>query len=219
MIPSHELSGIRYGVAEASDMDEMAAFLGGVFSHEDPIALALGVTPAEFVDLVRLFCPQAAVDGLTVVARLADTGEMAGALLTEDAGSAPPSGMERVSQKFDPIVDLTSQLDAEYRQEKSVLPGDWLHLFLLGVPQPFSGRGVGQQLVASCLANGSRRGYRRAVTEATNRVSQHIFRKHGFAERVRRTYRDYRYQGEAVFASIKGHAEAILMDKELREED
>jgi hypothetical protein len=34
MIPSHELSGVRYGVAESSDMEEMAAFLGGVFSRE-----------------------------------------------------------------------------------------------------------------------------------------------------------------------------------------
>jgi hypothetical protein len=31
MIPTHELSGVRYGGAEASDMDEMAAFLDGVF--------------------------------------------------------------------------------------------------------------------------------------------------------------------------------------------
>src|SRR4051794_24174923 len=103
IVPSREISGIHYGVAESSDLDEMATLLGSVFAQEDPIALALGVTPAEFQDLVRLFCPQAAADGLTVVARRADTGEMVGALLTEDAGSAPPSGMERVSQKFDPI--------------------------------------------------------------------------------------------------------------------
>ncbi len=197
----------------------MATLLGSVFAQEDPIALALGVTPAEFQDLVRLFCPQAAADGLTVVARRVDTGEMVGTLLTEDAGSAPPSGMERMSQKFDPIIDLTGQLDAEYLQGKDVLPGEWLHLFLLGVPQPFGGRGVGQQLIASCLENGVCRGYRLAFAEATNRVSQHIFRKHGFVEQVRRSYRDYRYRGEKVFTSIKGHAEAILMDKELKEED
>jgi ribosomal protein S18 acetylase RimI-like enzyme len=107
------------------------------------------------------------------------------------------------------------QLDAEYMQGKSVLPGEWMHLFLLGVPKPFGGRGVGQQLITSCLENGARKGYRLAFTEATNRVSQHIFRKQGFVERVRRTYHDYRYQGEGVFASIKGHAEAILMDKDL----
>src|SRR4051812_43500601 len=106
MIPTHELSGIQYGVAESSDMEEMATFLGTVFSQEDPVALALGVTPTEFVDLVRLFCPQAVIDGITVVARLAEPGEMVGALLTVDASSAPPSGMERVSQKFDPTVDL-----------------------------------------------------------------------------------------------------------------
>src|SRR3954447_4178172 len=64
MIPTHELSGVRYGGAEASAMDEMAALLGGVFSGGDTVALALGVTPAEFEDLVRLFCPH--LDGQRV---------------------------------------------------------------------------------------------------------------------------------------------------------
>jgi hypothetical protein len=42
-----------------------------------------------------------------------------------------------------------------------------------------------------------------------------VFRKLGFAERVRRSYRDYAFQGEAVFASIRGHDGPILMDKDL----
>lgn len=215
MIPSHEHLGIQYGVAEPSDLDEMAALLGAVFSRHDPMAVARGVTAAEFTDLVRLFGLQAVGDELTIVARASPTGEMVGALLTEDSSSAPPSGIERLSPRFDPVFDFMGQLDAEYRQGKSVPPGQWLHLFLLGVVQPFGGRGVGQQLVSSCLDNGARKGYRRAVTEATSSASQHIFRKHGFVERVRRSYRDYRYQGEAVFASIEGYADPLVMDKDL----
>ncbi|HEX7186524.1 MAG TPA: GNAT family N-acetyltransferase [Thermoanaerobaculia bacterium] len=215
MIPSLELLGVQYGMAEPSDMDELAALLGLVFSRSDPPAVALGVTAAEFESVVRLYGPRAAAEGLTIVARSVDTGEMAGALLTEDASSAPPSGIERLSSKFDPVFDMLGQLDADYRRGRSVPPGEWLHLSLLGVAQPFGGRGVGQQLVASCLENGARKGYRLAVTEATSSASQHIFRKHGFVERVRRSYRDYRYHGEAVFASIEGPAGPILMDRDL----
>jgi hypothetical protein len=54
-----------------------------------------------------------------------------------------------------------------------------------------------------------------AVTEATNKASQHIFRKLGFVERVWRSYRDYRIDGQAVFASIVEHGGPILMDKQL----
>jgi hypothetical protein len=215
MIPSHELSGIQYGVAESSDLDEMAAFLGDVFSQEDPVARALGVTRAEFEDLVRVFVPRSVADGLTVLARRAATGEMVGALVAEDASSELPGGIEGLSPKFEPVFDLLGQIDAEYRQGQSVPPGSWLHLFLLGVPQTSGNRGVGYQLIAFCLENGARKGYRRAVGEATNSASQHILHKQGFVERVRRSFRDYRYQDEYVFASIQVHFGPILMDKEL----
>jgi ribosomal protein S18 acetylase RimI-like enzyme len=219
MIPSQELAGARYGVAEASDLDEMAALLGSVFSQEDLLAVATGVTPAEFEALVRLFCPQAAEDRLTIVARSVDGGEMVGALLTADWAAPSPSGFEGLTEKFAPTLDLMGQLDAEYHRGKTVAPGHWLHLFLLGVPRRFGGRGIAQQLVASCLDNGVRTGYRLAVTEATASASQHIFRKHGFIERVRRSYRDYLYQGKAPFASIEGTAGPLLMDKSLTPAD
>jgi len=215
MIRSHEDLGVEYGVAEASDLDEMARLLAVVFSQYDPPAVATGLTPAEFEEFVRLSCPGAAADGLTIVGRSADTGEMVGALLTEDSAAPPPSGIERLSRKFDPIVDILGQLDAEYRQGKAVPPGEWLHLFLLGVAPAFGGRRVAQGLVAACLENGARKGYRIAVTEATNSVSQHIFRKHGFVDRVQRSYRDHRYEGRAFFASIEGHIGPILMDRGL----
>ena len=140
---------------------------------------------------------------------------MIGALLTEDAASAPPGGMDQLSTKFDPIFDILGQLDTEYRQGRPVASGESLHLFLLGVAESFGGRGVAQQLVASCLANGVRRGYRIAVTEATGSVSQHIFRKQGFVDRVQRSYLDHRFEGRAFFASIDGHVGPILMDRPL----
>lgn len=83
----------------------MTRLLGEVFSRRDPPAVAAGVTASEFEALVRLFCPRAEDQGLTIVARLADTGELVGALLTEDSALAPPDGMDRLSTKFDPIFD------------------------------------------------------------------------------------------------------------------
>jgi hypothetical protein len=52
--------------------------LGKVFTDRDPPAVA--VTPSEFEPPVGLFCPKAAAEGLTIVARSTDTGEMVGAL-------------------------------------------------------------------------------------------------------------------------------------------
>lgn len=215
MTASAESIPIEYGVYTVSDADEMAKVLGEVFSRRDPPAVAAGLTASEFEAFVRLFCPTAEADGLTIVARLASTGELVGALLTEDSASALPDGMDRLSAKFDPIFDILGQLDAEYRGNRAVRPGDSLHLFLLGVADRVAGRGVAQQLVAACLEHGARRGYRLAVTEATNKVSQRIFRKQGFVERVQRSYQAYRFDGRAVFASIAEHGGPMLMDRSL----
>lgn len=61
-----------------------------------------------------------------------------------------------------------------------------------------------------------RRGYRVAVTEATNKVSQHIFRKQGFVERAQRSYEAHRFGGRQVFASIAERGGPMLMDKSLK---
>jgi len=193
----------------------MVQLLGTVFSRNDPPAVAVGLEPAEFEAFVRLFCPKATTEGLTIVARLVDTGELVGALLTEDGASDPPDGLDRLSEKFEPIFDILGQLDTEYRGDQTVLPGEHLHLFLLGVAEFAAGRGVAQKLVQTCLTHGANRGYRLAVTEATNKVSQHIFRKQGFVERVRRSYGTHTFDGRTVFSSIAEHGGPLLMDKQL----
>ena len=213
MTASSEIISIEYGIYAPSDGEPMAKLLGDVFSRHDPPAVAAGLTASEFEEFVRVFCPKAEVEGLTIVARLAGTGELVGALLTEDSASALPDGMDRLSSKFDPIFDILGQLDSEYRQDRVMRPGYSLHLFLLGVADRVSGNGVAQRLVEACLQHGARRGYRLAVTEATNRVSQRIFRKQGFLERVQRSYQTHRFGGRAVFAPIAEHGGPILMDR------
>ncbi len=210
---AHEGAAIEYGTYRTADEDEMVRLLGYVFSRHDPPAVAAGVEPAEFEAFVRLFCPRAAVEGLTIVARRAGTGEVVGAMLTEDCASGPPDGMDRLSAKFDPIFDILGQLDSEYRGGRVVAPGQWMHLLLLGVAESASGHGVAQKLVSTCLENGLARGYGLAVTEATNKTSQHVFRKQGFAERVSRSYGEHRFEGRSEFASIAEHGGPILMDR------
>lgn len=204
---------IEYGLYVPSEAEAMAKLLGEMFSRYDPPAVAAGLTASEFEVFVRLLCPKVAAEGLTIVARLAGADDLVGALLTEDSASALPDGMDRLSAKFDPIFDILGQLDTEYRGGQAVRSGDSLHLFLLGVSDRVAGRGVAQQLVAACLEHGTRRGYRVAVTEATNKVSQHIFRKQGFVARGQRSYEAYRFDGRKFFASIAEHGGPILMDR------
>ena len=206
---------VNYSLFTAPDSDEMSRLLGKVFAQRDPPAVAVGLTASEFEAFVRLFCPKADAEGLTVVARSATTGEMIGALLAEDSASVPPDRLDQVSAKFNPIFDILGQLDAEYRGGRAIQPGESIHLFLLGVAHGLTGKGVAQQLVAECLANGVGKMYHWAVTEATNKTSQHVFQKQGFAERAQRSYNDHRFEGQAFFSSIVEQGGPILMDRRL----
>ena len=141
---------------------------------------------------------------------------MVGALLAEDSASGMPDGLDTLSPKFNPIFDILGQLDAEYRKGGSPRHGESLHLFLLGVARSHAGQGIGHGLVAACLRNAAPRRFQVAVTEATNKTSQHIFRRQGFVERVRRSYLEHRFEGRAYFESIAAeHGGPILLDRAL----
>ena len=206
---------VQYSVCGPGDVDELVPLLARVFTADDPPAVAVGLTVAEFEALVDLYRVRAATGGLTIIARSGDTGEMMGALLAEDSAASFPDGVERLSPKFAPIFDILGELDLEYRRGRIALPGDSVHLFLLGVDRRFARQGIGQGLVEHCVAEGCRHGFRTAVTEATNPVSQHIFRKLGFVDRVARVYAAHRFDGTPVFASIAAHGGPVLLEKNL----
>jgi ribosomal protein S18 acetylase RimI-like enzyme len=207
------LTGTACAVCTVTDVDEMIGLLAEVFAERDPPAVAVNISAAEFEEFVRLFRSRAVEQGLTIVVRDVATGEMVGALLADDGASELPDGLDRLSRKFEPVFDILGQLDEEYRLARSIDPGEVVHLFLLGVARDAAGRGLGQRLVEACLENAAGRGYRMAVTEATNKTSQHIFRKLGFVERVHRSYAEHRAGGRAPFESISAQGGPILMDR------
>jgi ribosomal protein S18 acetylase RimI-like enzyme len=206
---------IEYEIYTARDADGMVTLLSEAFTQREPLAQAVGITGPEFETFVRLLCPKADAERLTIVARHTGSGNLAGVLLTEDSASPPPDGLDAMGPKFEPIFDMLHGMEVEYRAGKTPSPGESLHLFLLGVAEFDTGQGIGHELVRRCLEHGARKGYRLAVTEATNPTSQHIFRQLGFANRVMRPYPGHRYNGEPVFRSIRHMGGAILMDKSL----
>ncbi|MCX5946946.1 MAG: hypothetical protein NTY67_01735 [Cyanobacteria bacterium] len=53
------------------------------------------------------------------------------------------------------------------------------------------------------------------MTEATNKTLQHVFRKLGFFERIRRSYCDHLFEGQAHFVSITAQGGPMLMNREI----
>jgi ribosomal protein S18 acetylase RimI-like enzyme len=211
LILPFEDAGVRYAVCEPADVPELIQLLALTFTESDPPAIALGITPAEFEAFVTLVIAPQSTQELTIVARDLASGVLAGAQLNEDATTPPPDGITGLSEKFDPIFDLFGQLDDQLGESPVTEPGTVLHLFLIGVDNRFRGRGIARRLVQAALAHGSAMGYATAITEATNRTSQHICGKAGFTTRAQTSYADYRRDGVAVFASISEHGGPMAM--------
>lgn len=206
---------MNYQIAKLSDSDDIVRLLAKVFSESDPPAVAMALSFGDMEQFLQFIVPRVIPDGLTIVSRSKETGKLAGAFLTNDFASPPAVDFSQISPKFRPILSMLETLDAQFRRGKTISVGESLHLFMLGVDGQFAGRGVGHALVKTCVDNGCKKGYRTAVTEATGRVSQHIFRKNSFVERFSVSYREFVYENKLVFASIEQHEKAILMDRSL----
>lgn len=207
------MTGIKCRMFQSSDTTAVVHLLARAFSASEPPAVAMGLMQSEVEQFVGLLCPKAAAEGLTIVVQAADSEQIAGVMLTDDFAVPPELAASEFSEKFLPILAMLETLDGQYRTTRSIAPGQYLHLFMLGVDERFAGRGIAQELVSACISNGYRKGFQHAVTEATGVISQHVFRKLGFAERLRISYQDYQYKGQPVFASIRRHDATILMDR------
>lgn len=215
MIALEVVSGVEYGILEGAELPSTIRLLAASFSRHEPLAAAVGLSPAELEALVAAFGPKALAERLSVVARTAETGELVGALLAEDFATPPPGGIADVAPGFAPIGAFLEELDAHYRASREISPGACLHLFMLGIADHAAGRGIARHLLTACLENGKARGYELAVAEATGTVSQHLLRRLGFREIQAAPYRDFVFEGRRVFSSIRGPEATLLMDREL----
>lgn len=206
-------SDLQYRVGSEAECAEMVDLVVDTFLESEPLALSVGLTAEELKVFVALLTRHVVGQGLCMVARWAKSGELAGVLLTEDSATPLPGGIESVSPKCQPIFALLGQLNAEYWGERCPRPGESAHLYMLAVPKRNAGQGIGQRLVLHCVDHAAQRGYRMAVVEATSRNSQHIFGKQGFTARVRGSYRDFRWEGKAIFTNFAEQGGPWLMDR------
>jgi hypothetical protein len=95
-------------------------------------------------------------------------------------------------------------------------PGEALDPWMVGVPPSgqFAKKGIASTLFRLCAEVGRNRDFKRCVTECTGYYSQTAARRAGFQGCERLTYRDFRFQGRAVFAGIEPpHTDLILFER------
>jgi len=195
-------SGIVFRDMSEADNAEMSKLLADVFSRRDPPAMATQFSPKKLEEIAAIFGTKSAKEGLSSVAVETSSGKIVGAILGHDFGCPPPSEIGNVDLSSEPVIALLDQLEEIFSKTHEVRPGEFLHVFMIAVRDEFSGKGIAQNLLQFCLKQAQKSGYSVAFTEATNQISQSIFRKFGFEEIHLVDYHAFEFNGRKPFQEI-----------------
>lgn len=185
-----------------SDIPEATACILNTFTTDEPMVTAQQISEAEFRTFIEPLVNKAADDGLSVVAKANE--KVIGCIISEDAASEPPEGLEQVTEKMNPILDLLEQLsESYYANGNELVPGHFYHMFIGSVYPAYSGEKITENMLKKAEDMARELGYKASVVEATGSVSQYIFEhRTAYQEKARLRYADFRYQNQAVFQTI-----------------
>ena len=214
----HEEGGFRYSVANEKFCEAIVRVLSESFCHE-PMSAALGLSAADLEPFVARLMPECTTNGLSVVAvPVDDPDTLAGVFICRDFKSPLPEGISDDFPRLRPITEALDTVDEAYvAKQPGLTLGEAVVLYMVGVPPGgrFAKRGIASTIFRVSADLGRTRGFKRCVTECTGHYSQTAARKTGFQERARLAYRDFRFEGRAVFADIElPHTHLILFERE-----
>jgi hypothetical protein len=212
-----EEGGFRYEVATEEFADAIVTVLSESFSRE-PMSAALGFSARDLEPIVTSFMPECITNGLSVVAvPVDDPDTLAGVFICRDFKSPMPDAIAG-DLRFSPIGEALMTVDEMYEAKRPGLTlGDAVDLWMVGVPpgSRFARRGIASTLFRVSADLARSRSFKRCVAECTGHYSQTAARKNGFQERARLAYREFRFEGRALFAEIQPpHTHVILFERE-----
>lgn len=211
--------GIRYEMLSELNLMGAVHCVSQVFTHSEPMSRHLGITPDEFKIFAQAYYSELIDEELSLVAIDEDSDQVIGVRMSEDyCKQEDEIFIENLSSKFYPLFALLESLGQPFHETHDLIPGKYVHLFMVAVDDNYTRRGIAPTMYKTFLRMVLKRGYTEAVTEPTGVISQHILRnKFGFRELNRIDYRSFEYEGGYPFEKLEGHACAMLMQKNLFE--
>ena len=207
---------IIFEMLAIKDLEETIACMVDVFPRGEPMTKAMEITSDEFYPFAEIYCKKAIKEGLSLVARNKETGNVIGFLISEDLASLPPNSIKTINEKFLPIIKLLDELDENYKQSFELNGQNILRLFMVGVNEHYEGLNLATTLIEKSLKLAMLKNYSYAIGEATSSVTQHILRdKLGFDEKFAIDYKSYTYNGKHVFNNMKNTSCCVLLEKRL----
>lgn len=210
-----EEDGIVYEILQSQDLSSAIECIATVFPDSEPLTQCLGITKEYYYPVAEIVCQKAVEDGLSHVAKDAQTGELVGCIISEDMYIENNYYQEKYKEfdKFLPIISLTESLKKQYFADKNIRKGEFLNESMIGVYPKYQNRNIARYLYAENIEYAKTQNFSRIITDPTGIVTQRYCSRFGFKEIVSIDYQDYEYEGVKVFANITRHKKCVLMEK------
>jgi len=184
---------------------------------KEPMAETLKIS----YNMMREFClkvvSKAAKESkLSVVAIGPLNEQIVGVCINKDLLDPPINEDDLVNKKFYPIFELLDELDNRYRKENKINPNEMFHTLMIAVDSNSKSKNISSSLLEASFEIAKKRGYKKAIMEATGPISQHIaINKFGYKEFTSIKYSDYQFKNNYVFKHITNAPSCKLLTKEL----
>lgn len=204
---------VAYDVLDHRHLDECVTIMSEIFSKGEPLTKILNINLYEFCYFAEVFAKKAIEEELAIFAKERETGNMLGFCLSEDLLTQPPAGVEFISPKFAPIIQLIDQMDEWFTSRHRVAAGQYLHILLTGISRRCRHRDVSLRVVAENLRLAEQKGFSGALGESTTTLAARAAMKNGFREQFAISYQDFKIDGDPVFKDMGPKAKCRLMVK------
>jgi len=195
-------------------LDETIELVTEAFLTREPMTSLLRIPEQDFTRFTRSLCARCLANDLSFVAVERGTARVVGFCLCQDFMAAQPS--EELPASMEPIFALLGELEQTYRRARGAIEaGEIVELFMSGAEADVDGFTITLALERRAITSAARKGYKRAVTTCTHRVTIYLATQEpGFRRMHGISYGSFEFGGSAVFASVAGpHEEAVLFEK------
>lgn len=200
-----------FSLLTQNDAEKTKSFLLNHFFPAEPISKVLNLELNEISTFLDYLIEKAVEEQLSVIAK-DDLNNIIGCIISQDYFQVEPNKTPQISPKFDSLFALLDELAIPFIEKNEAMLSNYIHILIIAT----SIKGISSELTEYALQIGKKKGYTKAVLEATGVISQGLVQhKLNFVELNRILYSEFKFNNKLVFENITTSDSCVFFEKSL----
>ena len=207
---------IEYQTLSEEKLKETIALVTKVFAYQEYAIKGSGLSYNSFHLFSKLYCTASLKTLLSIIAVDINSGEVLGFSINEDPNSENAvdiSLFEKSDKAYGLFLALLKKLNKFSNSDG--IPGNNLHLYLLGVAIEHQKKGIGTNLVKATEMIAKTKRFKNILVEATSPGTKPTCEKLGYDNIGKIIYRDFEYNKKKPFSQITDYDGPCLFSKKI----